>query len=199
MHELDEALLHFGIKGMKWGVRRTESQLSKSKGQNSNKESSKFKETWDSMSRERHWKNVLKNVDKMSTKDMYKIATRIQLENDLKRLSGTKGVGTQKDKYDYRLRERMSDEVLSRKVGRLRAKNNLHRAISEASKGQREFGKKTVSLVGPFAVSAISRVNPQVGLTIALAGTARSANNALRKGDGNKLKEIIEKETGYNL
>lgn len=145
MKELDEVLLHFGKKGMKWGQRKSKS----SKGQNGSKKSKEpgtIKKEWDSLKRERQWNRVLENAHKMSTKDINKTVSRIRMENDLKQLS-RKNVGSSKDKQDYINRAKMSDQVIARKVNRLRAKDNLDRTIREATKGQREFGKQVVSEV----------------------------------------------------
>lgn len=145
MEELNEILKHSGIKGMKWGVRR-----SNGKGQNDSKKVKKpgrIREELNSLSRERQWKKVLADVDKLSTKDINTTARRIQMENDLKRLASSK-----KEKQDYRRRANMSDEEMARKVVRLRAKDSLTRAVNDASKAQVELGKKISDIAQPLIV-----------------------------------------------
>ena len=152
----DEVLKHAGIKGMRWGVRRDRNRPG---GADGKEESTKVKDTrgkigkqLDSWKRERDWNKVLKGIDKLTTKDINSVSKRIGLENDLKSLSKTKGVGTKKDKADYLRREHMSDAELNRKVVRLRAKKGLHKNVKEASKEQREFGEKVVQVASSVGV-----------------------------------------------
>lgn len=144
----EDLLKHYGVLGMKWGVRRTPQQLkaaSKTRGE------SKLSKNLKSMKRERDWNKVLKNVNNMSTSDIRKVTTRVGLENDLKRLSKSR-VANAKDRNDYLRRDKMSDQELSRKVTRLRAKDNLLKSVKSASKEQREFGEKVVNMGSALGV-----------------------------------------------
>lgn len=179
MKELDELLQHHGVKGQKWGVIR--------KGQNGIKSATKrVKEEVGSLKRERSWGKNLANADKMSTKQINKVAQRIQMENDLKRLSKDKYVGSKKDKANYRNRGKMSDEELGRKVGRLRAKANLNRTIQEATKSQSDFGKRVVGSAGPLAVKYV------LGQKIGPKDLFEAAHNS--KSARNEAKESLGKE-----
>lgn len=147
--DMSNVLQHVGIKGMRWGVRRDRNRPG---GADGKEESSKvvdkrgkLRKNLDSMKRERDWKKVLNEVDKLNTKDIQKVSKRIDLENDLKKLSKSK-MAKSKDREDYLRREHMSDAELVRKVNRLRAKDKLQKSISEASKEQREFGEKVVNI-----------------------------------------------------
>lgn len=154
---MDDVLKHFGTKGMKWGVRKKSdsSAGSKSKGQNESKLKKRVKEEIGSMKRERSWKKAIGDINKLTTKDINKMSNRIQMENDLKRLASNKSISSSKDKQDYRLRGKMSDHELSRKVVRLRAKETLQRNISQASSSQRETGKTIVRAAAPIVVSKV--------------------------------------------
>lgn len=122
---MDDILKHYGIKGMRWGVSRNRRGT--------------IREKYRSLKRERSWYKMLKNMDKMNTKDINNISRRVSLENELKLLSKSK-IGTSKDKIDYLRRANMGNSELSRKVNRLRAKDKLHKSITDASREQREFG-----------------------------------------------------------
>lgn len=136
----ESVIKHYGVLGMKWGVRRDRS------GQITVRDRLK------SLSRERQWKKVIGNVDNLSTEDISKLAKRVGLENDLKRLA--KGpAGKKKDKADYVKRDQIDDESLNRKVMHLRAKENLIKQVSNASKEQRELGEKIVNASGNLAIA----------------------------------------------
>lgn len=151
----DEILKHHGVKGMKWGVRRDRNRPG---GADGKEESDKITDTrskltkkLDSLKRERQWNKVLKSMNELNTKDITTVTNRIKLENSLKTLSKSK-VGGKKDRDDYLRRHNMSDAELSRKVVRLRAKDNLRKAVKEASKDQREFGEKVARIGGSLGV-----------------------------------------------
>lgn len=151
---MSDVLKHFGVKGMKWGVikKSGSSSGSKSKGQNESKLKTRVKEEIGSIKRERSWKKVAGDINKLTTKDINKISNRIQMENDLKRLASNKSISSPKDKQDYRLRGKMSDHELGRKVTRLRAKESLQRNISQATRSQRDLGEKIVKTAAPLVV-----------------------------------------------
>lgn len=178
----NETLQHHGIKGMKWGVRRSDAQLSKARGKGQNAVKKRIGEQLSSMSRERSWGKKLKDMENMSNDDLNKMARRIQLENDLKRLSkSSSGVSTKNDREDYRKRESLSDQDLNMKVNRLRAKANFARTVSDASKEQRDFGRKVVNTAAG------------VGLRYALTGTVSTKDLAkigLKSGKKNYLDEV---------
>ena len=135
---------------MKWGVRKSRSTSNVTVSKTVDKRGN-LKKKLDSLSRERSWNKVVRNIDKLNTKDINVATRRINLENDLKILSKSK-VGSSKDKADYIRRANMSDSELSRKVVRLRAKDNLSKAVKSASKEQREFGEKVVRIGGSLGV-----------------------------------------------
>ncbi len=154
METFDDILKHYGVKGMKWGVRRDYTRRGGADGKLDAKDKpirTAIGKRLNSLKRERQWRTVLKEMDNLSTRDITEVARRVSLENSLKRLSRSK-VGTKKDREDYLRRERMSNEELSRKVTRLRAKENLHRAVNEASREQREFGQKVVQIGSSLGV-----------------------------------------------
>ena len=125
MYTTEDILKHAGVKGMKWGVRKdrkssgTIKKAAKSVGRYAD-------EVLGSVARERSW--VKADLRKMSTKDIHKMANRLQLENDMKKLS-KKGYF---DKKSYRTRASMSTQELSRKVNRARAQEHFKKNASIA-------------------------------------------------------------------
>lgn len=144
MNELDD-LQHAGTKGMKWGVIKWR----KPGGKSGKKRPGRLKQEWDSAKRERHWKKVVGNVHNLTTKEISTVARRAGLENEYKKLAKTKA-----DKQSYRLREKMSDQELNRKVGRLRAINSLKSQSDSATKRQKELGMRIAQTGGSLALKA---------------------------------------------
>lgn len=191
----DEVLKHVGIQGMKWGVRRNRNRPG---GADGKEESVKVKDkrgklakNLDSMKRERQWKKVLKNIDDLDTKDINAATARIKLENSMKDLSRS-AVGRKKDRNDYLRREHMSDAELSRKVVRLRAKENLHKAVKSASKEQREFGEQVVRIASSVGIKyAITRQTPTAkDLFKDVFNAASNPKQASSKAKEDLLKEV---------
>lgn len=154
MHELDDIIQHFGVKGMKWGVRKDRTQGGNSKVT--------IKERAGSLKRERQWSKVLKEADNMSNEQLNAVAKRVGLENDLKRLTKESKMATKQDKADYARRKDMDDDELKAKVDRLRAKDNLSKKVSDATKEQRELGEKVVNVGSNIALKYASN-NPVTG------------------------------------
>ena len=75
---IENELFHYGILGMKWGVRRTPAQLARARGQRASSADSKVKE-------ER--KTALKNRRSLSTEDIQKRVERLKLEKQFKDLT----------------------------------------------------------------------------------------------------------------
>lgn len=130
---LDDYLQHYGVKGMRWGVRN---------------DSPTLREKFNSLKREHQWKKVVRNVDKLTTEEINIVTKRLGMENDLKRLSKSTG----RSKHDYIRREKLSDDDLRDKVVRLRAHDALLKSAKTATQEQREFGKKVVDVGGTLAI-----------------------------------------------
>lgn len=93
MNESD-ILQHYGIKGMKWGIRRTEDQLARARGSlasSKSKLTSRVDKALGRSSAERAERNrrakVRKNVRTTSDEDLRKEVNRLELEKKYKSLS----------------------------------------------------------------------------------------------------------------
>lgn len=171
---VDDTLKHYGVKGMKWGIRRYqpypkgEGKKGKFLGKRQNgiissrgRELSKIK------------KARVSEMNKKTTKEIRRDTERLRNENELKRLSSrTSKVGTRKDRQDYRRRSDMSDSELKRKVNRLSAKeefkNESIKANSEAIKTGKKYAldiaKVAVPVVGSYVAGKISSEGMQAAL-----------------------------------
>ena len=89
-----DILQHYGIKGMKWGIRRTEEQLARARGSLASSKSnltSRVDKALGRSSAERAERNrrakVRKNVRTTSDEDLRKEVNRLELEKKYKSLS----------------------------------------------------------------------------------------------------------------
>jgi hypothetical protein len=186
MKELNDVLQQSGVLGMKWGVHNDHAD----RGRADVKRARGFLgKRLNSLKRERQWKSVLKEMDALSTQDITEVARRVTLENGLKTLSRSK-IGSKKDKEDYHQREHMDNEELSRKVTRLRAKESLHNAVSNASKEQRAFGQKVLQIGGSLGVKyALTKsVTPRD-----IFDTVKNPKASADKAKSDLLKVALEK------
>lgn len=175
-------LKHYGVKGMRWGV---------------HKASKRVNETLKSRKREHSWKKELKNINYMTTEQMNAKARQISLENEFKRLSysrqGVRRIGNKEDRKNYRRRGDMTHEELTQVVNRLRAKHNLHRAISEATRAEKELGKRVAALAGTLGIKYATGQSIKVQDVARAYGKPKKAAMGMFK-ENQKVKDFMDKE-----
>ena len=126
----EELLLHYGVKGMKWGVRR-----SRDKGP------STIRRHISSAKRDLGHRKKLKNLKNMTDDELRSTTDRIRRENDLKRLTATK---RKKTSNAYLDRAKLSDSELKRKVERLQLEDNLKKQVGTAQKPYKDAAKSFI-------------------------------------------------------
>lgn len=85
---LDDVLEHYGIKGMRWGVRRTDEQLARARGR---RRSSRREKSPDAAAAEEAKKKAKKGgVSSLSNQELKKLNERLNLEQNYERLTSTK-------------------------------------------------------------------------------------------------------------
>ena len=146
---------HSGVKGMKWGKRKDRSRAT------STKEPGRLKKSIASSKREALLLKDLRNTSKMTDDQLKTKTKRIQSENDLKRLTETKGItkGTKKAKAKREIywdRGKMSDAELKTKVDRLQLEANLKKQIKKSNATHIKAANGLINSASKLAVSQFS-------------------------------------------
>lgn len=164
MEEHDN-LLHYGVKGQRWGVitKRGKSLISKlgsrkpkpktgetsEKPKNTNRVTAEVK----SVKRQLSWNKKVRDRKKLSDDELKQVLERVKNENNLRRLSKRK---------EYLKRESLTDAQLKARVDRLQLEDNLKKNVAVTTAYQRDLGK---AIVGVSMKVAVSTYNKKKGKT----------------------------------
>ena len=194
MNEVEEYYLqHFGVKGMKWGVRKRASGVK-----------NRVKREVSSFRRERNQLKI-KDPGQMTDRELKKTLNRNRLENQLKDESRkTPGIGMNRtedhaerrkaNRDTYLDRGQLSDKELKAKVNRIRSENQL---VQEANKVNRKTLETGSSFMAGVSSSLVKDMVSGREYT-----TGQLVTNALISGsiDATKtyLKETKSEENRYD-
>lgn len=194
MNEVEEYYLqHFGVKGMKWGVRKRASGVK-----------NRVKREVSSFRRERNQLKI-KDPGQMTDRELKKTLNRNRLENQLKYESRkTPGIGMNRtedhaerrktNRDTYLDRGKLSDKELQAKVNRIRSENQL---VQEANK----INRKTLETGSSFMAGVSSSLVKDM-VSGREYSTGQLVTNALISGsiDATKtyLKETKSEENRYD-
>ena len=147
---LDTQLQHFGVKGMKWGVRKSRTSKDRA-SETTPKPKSTLRKYVDSNRRELGMNKMLKDVDTLPDAEVVRRVNRVRNENDFRRaIDNTAFVDRKRRKKlreEYFNREKLSDAELQERVRRLNLEDNLRREVVRASKPQREAANELIKSV----------------------------------------------------
>ena len=147
---LDSQLQHVGVKGMKWGVRKSRTSKDRA-SETTPKPKSTLRKYVDSNRRELGMHKMLKDVDTLPDAEVVRRVNRVRNENDFRRaIDNTAFVNNKRRKQlreEYFNRENMSDSELQERVRRLNLEDNLRREVVRASKPQREAANELIKSV----------------------------------------------------
>ena len=133
----DDFLEHFGIKGQKWGIRRSEKELQKARGVKPwEKAAKKVKRSIKERKEVRdHEKRLNKPVSKLSAREIRLETARAERENELKRArSGSTQQNQSSGTISNKRPSQMSTDELQQMVNRLR----LEQQYAELTSQQRQ-------------------------------------------------------------
>ena len=152
----DMQLEHVGVKGMKWGVRKSRTSKDRA-SETTPKPKSLVRKYIDSNKREVGMRKMLKDVDSLSDNDIRARVNRVRNENDMRRVLDNSPTMDRKRKKalrdEYLDRDKLSDSELQVRVARLNLEDNLRREVVRASKPQREAANELIKSVSTHTLN----------------------------------------------
>ena len=181
MNEVEEYYLqHFGVKGMKWGVRKKASSAGRRIKKQAKREYASFK-------RERSQLKI-KDPRDMTDKELVSTLNRNRLENQLKtEVKNTKSIGARHRGISYTARSieglsrkmdnrnvyldraSLSDKALQKKLNRMRTENLLVREANNINRKSIEAGSKFIEGASEVMTDSVSGGTATVGRTFTKA------------------------------
>ena len=143
----EEYLEHFGVKGMKWGVRKSEnsSRVKKTKKPNI------IGESVNSIKRESDWAKKSRNARSLSDAELKRTVERLKNENSIKRNTHTKMGGMNdaantSNRKVYRQRAKYSDAEIKKIATRIKLEAEFRKQASVAAPWKRKLAKEVINL-----------------------------------------------------
>ena len=147
---LDTQLQHVGVKGMKWGVRKSRTSKDRA-SETTPKPKSTVRKYIDSNKREVGMRKMVKDIDGLPDSEIQRRVNRVRNENDLRRtIDDTTFLDGKRKRAlrdEYLDRKNLSDDELQKRVRRVKLEDNLRREVIRASKPQREAANKLIKSV----------------------------------------------------
>ena len=187
---LDTQLQHVGVKGMKWGVRKSRKSKDRA-SETTPKPKSTVRKYIDSNRRELGMRKMLKDVDTLPDAEVVRRVNRVRNENDFRRaIDNTASVDRKRGKQlreEYFNREKLSDAELQERVRRLNLEDNLRREVVRASKPQREAANELIKSVSTQTLDKYT--DPKTKIFSATGNAEHDAyiHDALKYAKSNKI------------
>ena len=136
----DDTIEHYGVKGMKWGVRRTKEQLQSAKRERGwgYKDQSKLsdqelKETVDRLQNEAHMQRLTKQLSSSYSKKSVQRALRLKVKEAKALRKKSKELNR-----EYQVRNTLSDAELKVRVQRLQLEGRFDQLSTQVAKSQKK-------------------------------------------------------------
>lgn len=184
---LDTQLQHVGVKGMKWGVRKSRTSKDRA-SETTPKPKSTFRKIVDSNKRELGMRKLTNDLDGLSDNDIRTRINRIRNENDMRVVLDNVPRHDRKRRKslrdEYLDRDKLSDAELQERVNRLKLEDNLRREVVRSSKPQREAANEIIKAVSKNALDTYTDPKTKV-----FSATGNATHDAIIKDALNYTKE----------
>ena len=154
-YNLDDIIEHYGVKGMKWGVRRTKEQLQSAKRERSwgYKDQSKLsdkelKTTVDRLQNEAHMQRLTKQLSSSYSKKAVQRGLKLKVKEAKALRKQSKELNR-----EYQLRNTLSDAELRTRVQRLQLEGRFDQLSTQVAKGQKKQIDDLLKTAGELPVS----------------------------------------------
>ena len=187
---MDTQLQHFGVKGMKWGVRKSSTSKDRA-SETTPKPKSTVRKYVDSNRRELSMNKLLKDVATLPDAEVIRRTNRVRNENDFRRaIDNTAFVDRKRRKQlreEYFNRENLSDAELQDRVRRLNLEDNLRREVVRASKPQREAANELIKSVSTQAIGMYTDPTTKVFTATGNVAADMMIKDGLKYAKSNKI------------
>ena len=151
-------LLHYGIKGMRWGIRRPvgSNGLIRKTAKNAKRIDATKSEDSKAVSGLRKKAKKTKNIKNMTDDEIQLTTNRVNLENNMKRLAKKTD-----NKQIYKLKDRLSNEEIQAVNKRMQLEASLKDSINNANADTIKLGNSLATIAANTTVAVVkSKASP---------------------------------------
>ena len=163
----EEYLEHIGVKGMKWGVRKSDNSSRVKK----TKKPGVIRESVSSLKRESDWAKKSKNARSLSDAELKRNVERLKNENAIKRnthnrLSAMNDRANSSNRKQYRQRAKYSDAEIKKIAQRVNLEAEFRKQASVAAPWKRKLAKEAIKAVNNTPSGSLGKHDDMIKLVL---------------------------------